>query len=185
MKEQEEIWIPVIGYEHYLVSNHGRVRSLPRIIEFKNKRHKNATSSKYRCRDMMLKASNVNGYWLVVLRNNGNKCATGVHRLVAKHFIPNPENKSEVNHKDGNRLNNHVSNLEWVTRHENYMHAVKNQLHARGEQAAKSKLNNSFVVAIRFLAKNGVSNKMLAEAFGVTSPTITNVIKRGTWNHVI
>lgn len=69
-----------------------------------------------------------NGYEKLTLFNK-DKCKTFVvHRLVANAFIPNPENKLEVNHKDGNKLNNHISNLEWNTRMENYQHAVENNL---------------------------------------------------------
>lgn len=63
------------------------------------------------------------GYLLIRLNKNGVRKGVAVHRLVAMAFIPNPNGKPEVNHKDGNKLNNSVSNLEWVTRSENISHA--------------------------------------------------------------
>lgn len=65
---------------------------------------------------------------IVGLLKNGKKKYYMVHRLVAINFIPNPENKPQVNHKDGNPLNNHISNLEWCTQRENTIHAYKNGL---------------------------------------------------------
>lgn len=66
-----------------------------------------------------------NGYYIVWLCENRTKICKSVHRLVAEKFISNPENKSQVNHVDGNKLNNHVSNLEWSTRSENVRHALQ------------------------------------------------------------
>ena len=68
------------------------------------------------------------GYLAVDLYENGERKTKRVHRLVAEAFIPNPDNKTEVNHKDGNKLNNNVSNLEWVTSKENVRHAWDNGL---------------------------------------------------------
>lgn len=68
---------------------------------------------------------NRNGYSMVVLSNNGRAKNCSVHRLVAEAYIPNPENKPEVNHKDSNRKNNSVSNLEWCTHSENMKHGYK------------------------------------------------------------
>lgn len=62
---------------------------------------------------------NINGYMCVSLRRNKERIGCLVHRLVAKAFIPNPENKPQVNHKDESRNNNRVDNLEWVTEQEN------------------------------------------------------------------
>lgn len=61
-----------------------------------------------------------------------------VHRLVAQKYIPNPENKAQVNHKDGNKLNNNVKNLEWVENIENRKHAVEKGLHLSGEKCSYS-----------------------------------------------
>lgn len=65
------------------------------------------------------------GYFTVSLYKNGERKTATVHRLVAKAFVPNPQNKPFVNHKDGNKLNNHVDNLEWVTGAENKMHSFR------------------------------------------------------------
>lgn len=69
-----------------------------------------------------------NGYYKVGLRKDGTKDRYIVHRLVAEHFIPNPHNKPQVNHVDGNPLNNNVDNLEWCTPSENSIHAFKTGL---------------------------------------------------------
>jgi hypothetical protein len=80
---------------------------------------------------LSLKRSNGHGYINVTL-NKGCKSKRGknyyIHILVAENFIPNIENKSEVNHKDGNKKNNSIDNLEWVTRKENMEHAFENGL---------------------------------------------------------
>lgn len=72
---------------------------------------------------IFLKKTNANGYYVVSICVNGSVRNTGVHRLVAMAWIPNPQNKPETNHKDLNRKNNNVENLEWVTRSENLKHA--------------------------------------------------------------
>lgn len=103
-----EIWKDVVGYEGlYQVSNMGRVKS----IRFD--------------KEKMLKTWYDKGYKYVELCVNRHRYKTGVHRLVALAFIPNPLNKPEVNHKDRNRSNNHVENLEWVTQSENVADAYK------------------------------------------------------------
>jgi hypothetical protein len=71
------------------------------------------------------------GYYRVSLYNNGRYHKFQLHRLVAEHFIPNPHNLPQVNHKDGNKLNNNVYNLEWCTQSDNIIHAINNNLYTR------------------------------------------------------
>lgn len=102
-----------------------------------------------------------------------------VHRLVAEKYVPNPENKPQVNHKDGNKLNNSVENLEWVTNMENRQHAVKNLLHLTGEKCSWSKLTQKDVVFIR-LSKD-LTAKELAEKYNVSVSTIRAVKQGKSW----
>ena len=109
----KEIWKEIIGYEGlYSVSNTGLV--------------KRVTTNKIKYPSL-----NSWGYKVVSLSKSNTKLKTVlVHRLVAIHFIDNPENKKQVNHIDGIKTNNNVSNLEWKTRHENMTHAFKTGLNS-------------------------------------------------------
>lgn len=108
------------------------------------------------------------------------------HRLVAEYFIPNPENKKWVNHKDGNKANNHHSNLEWVTPKENSQHAVKLGLmqNQKGEANNSSKLTEIQVRAIRDLIKMSWANYKIAEVFNVSATIISYIRNRKTWDHL-
>lgn len=110
-----------------------------------------------------------------------------VHRLVAEAFIPNPDNKPEVNHIDGNKLNNSVENLEWCTRLENMQHAVRTGLHTFGfgENSRRAVLDNEKVAYIRkhFIKRHhefGLTG--LGKKFGVTPTTISRVVTGKNWN---
>ena len=113
----EEVWKDIKGYEGmYQVSNLGRVRSLNRIITNKNK--------KYEIKGKIISNSTSKlGYKKVTLQSNGERKTFQVHRLVAQTFINNPNDKPQVNHIDGDKANNQVHNLEWVTSSENITHA--------------------------------------------------------------
>lgn len=101
-----------------------------------------------------------------------------VHRLVADKYIPNPEGKPQVNHKDGNKLNNSADNLEWVTNKENRSHAVEHDLHLSGEKCKWSKLTKEQVVFIRKNAN--IPTAELARLFGVSRGAIADVKTRKT-----
>lgn len=102
-----------------------------------------------------------------------------IHRLVAQIYIPNPENKPQINHKDGNRLNNCVDNLEWVTNQENRNHAVKNRLHLCGEDCPWAKLTQKDVDFIRLHTE--FTAKELAKKFNVSVPTIRTIRQGKSW----
>ena len=109
----KEKWAQFIGYEGlYDVSTYGRVRSHPR----------NGTQAK---KIHILKPStSKTGYKRVTLSKNNNATYVSIHRLVAQTFLDNRDNKKEVNHIDGDRSNNKLSNLEWVTSSENHLHRI-------------------------------------------------------------
>ncbi len=115
-----EIWKPIEGH-NYEISNRGNVRH----IETKRIKVPELHDNKY-------------------LRVKLNKRNYKVHRLVGLYFISNPSNKPEINHKDGNKLNNHVDNLEWVTPKENTKHAIENGLKPRLDEATVIKIYHDF-----------------------------------------
>lgn len=105
-----EIWKPIIGYEkQYEASTHGKIRSIPR----------NGTVKGKKLLSLNLKKS---GYVDVTLTKDGKHTTFHVHQIIAKTFIDNPENKPQVNHKNGDKTDNRVKNLEWVTSRENIRH---------------------------------------------------------------
>lgn len=118
-----EIWKEIPGYEgYYEVSNFGNFRSIRRLIKYK----KNGLRV-YPSKTLLTETTKDN-YQRIVLMKNGIKKRFMCHRLVAITFIPNVNNKPCVNHIDGNKSNNNVTNLEWVTSKENAIHAFKNNL---------------------------------------------------------
>ena len=105
-----------------------------------------------------------------------------VHRLVAQKYIPNPENKLQVNHKDGNKLNNHASNLEWVTNQENRNHAMDKGLHLYGDKCSWAKLTNKDALFI--FQDNLHSITELATMFNVARTTIRDIKVGKTWKQL-
>lgn len=117
-------WLPVKGYEElYEVSNTGEVRSVDRILSVTNQKER-----LFKGRVLLQTMNKQVQYKQVSLWKENKGTSYYVHRLVAEAFIPNPEGKPEVNHIDGNRQNNNISNLEWVTSGENSLHASKTGL---------------------------------------------------------
>lgn len=120
---QYEEWAHINGYDGlYIISNLGRVK------RYKKGYWKTLKPTK-----------NNHGYLTVQLSKNGKVSKYKIHRLVALHFIPNLENKSEVNHIDENKENNAVSNLEWTTHKENLNHGTRNE---RASKTMKEKFKN-------------------------------------------
>lgn len=121
----EEVWKDIKGYERlYQISNFGNVRSLDRVFYQKNP-WGFCSTFKYKGRKIS-PTTNRNGYYYVDLTNRQKRKRFYVHRLVAESFIPKDCNRPHINHKDLNKKNNNVENLEWCSREENMRHAVKN-----------------------------------------------------------
>ena len=123
-----------------------------------------------------------NGYLLVYPRVGGQSTTRSVHRLMALTFIPNPENKRDVNHKNGDKLDNHIDNLEWVTHAENAVHGFANGLLHRGEAHPNSKLTVENVRTIREIdQRKEMPRYRIAQMFNVDASTISSICNRKSW----
>lgn len=119
-----ETWKQIKEYEGiYEVSSLGNIKILERLLYYNHSKTKERFSRIQK--EQLLKKGDVKGYNSVCLTKNGKAITKRVCRIVALNFIPNPENKPFVNHKDGNKKNDNIDNLEWVTGSENMIHAVK------------------------------------------------------------
>ncbi len=135
-----EIWKDIFGYEGlYQISNYGRVKSLLKII--KHKKSKNKKEYIKTNKEIIKKISICKGYSIISLSKENKQSTKRVCRLVADAFIPNLQNKPQVNHIDGNKHNDNIYNLEWCTEKENIRHAIENKLIIRkkGSDCYKSK----------------------------------------------
>lgn len=106
-----------------------------------------------------------------------------VHRLVAIEFIPNPENKPQVNHIDCNKSNNVVLNLEWCTNSENQLHAIANNLKTikKGIEVPNHKINDNIAIEIY---KSTDSQRKIAKKYNISQRLVLNIKKRKAWNHI-
>lgn len=117
--KEKETWKDISGYEgFYQVSNLGRIKSLERYVQ------KNGFKTKKKSKIKSCYVTNM-GYLRVELSKNKNNRKFLVHRLVAETFIPNNNTELQVNHIDGNKQNNNINNLEWITPTENNLHAIR------------------------------------------------------------
>lgn len=125
-----------------------------------------------------------NNYRYTSIANISERKTQLVHRLVATAFIPNPENKSEVNHINGDKTDNRVCNLEWATRQENADHAAANNLMRCGEAVIGSKLKESQVHEICRLLQAGVKRKKIAKKIGCPISAVHDIYYGNTWKHI-
>jgi hypothetical protein len=164
----EEVWGKIKGFENYEVSNFGRVKRNKSTILYKNgviANHK----------EKILTQEVVKKYKRVTLSENNIQKRFLVHRLVALYFIKNINNKPCVNHKDGDKLNNNLSNLEWCTYSENEKHSYL----VLGKINPIRKLTTENILFIRgnyLFGRNG-NIKNLSTLFNVSIRTIYNVVK--------
>lgn len=168
MREIEEEWRPIKGFESlYEVSNLGNVRSLDRVI-YSEKR----SNQIWKGKQLSIKKKNKGGYHLITLNKNGKQYYFTIHRLVAEAFIPNPLNLPQVNHKDENKSNNRVENLEWCT--ESYNHNYGTAI-----ERANLKRNvsvNQYTLTMEFV-KQWKSMKDVERELGIGAGNISHCCK--------
>ncbi|HMG89616.1 MAG TPA: HNH endonuclease [Chryseolinea sp.] len=171
-------FFPLVGFNTYVISRCGVVKRLSRKTSPKSQLRKD---KKKMIAGRQLVPQLRNGYVRIDLRRNG-KCTDGaLHRLLAINFIPNPENKPCVNHINGNKQDNRLENLEWVTHKENNVHAVDIGLIPSGSRHRCAKLSESDVINVRQLFTGGFSKYAIAKKYNLSPGTIYNIISGRTW----
>lgn len=162
----KEVFKLIKGFSKYSVSNYGRIKLI---------------SGKYLKPTIQKK-----GYLRVTLiSDNGERKSFQLHRLIAEMFILNKGNLPQINHKNTNKKDNAVNNLEWVTNFTNKEHARFNNLVARGNKIGVSKLNESQVLEIRKLYATGdYTQRELGKRYSVDYGGISKIIRKKIWTHI-
>jgi len=176
-----EIWKSIEKFDNqYEVSNEGRVRSKQAVILRSNGRQHTRASK------ILKPADSGRGYYGGAVCVNKKMTTYKVHRLVAEAFCDRLGEDLEVNHIDGNKLNNRAENLEWVTRSENVKHAVRTGLLpvTRGSQRTQATIDESQVREIKRLMAQGVQRKQICEQVGCSIHVYKDIQRGKSWNHV-
>lgn len=172
---KREIWRDIKGYEgHYKVSNFGNIRVEARVFTDSIGRTHNVKQKPIK------KGIDTCGYEQVILSKNGSRKSYKVHRLVILAFLGADSTRTCVNHKNGVKTDNNITNLEWCTHGENNRHAYRNKLRKRS-----SKLSEEDVIIIRDLFSRGVKTKKeLSFIFEIGISTVNDLIAYRTFKEV-
>ena len=182
--KMEEEWKECVGFEgYYEVSNLGNIKTVARVGTKSNGR-------KLIVKERILAQSNARGYKHVTLKVNGSRKDMRVHRLVAMAFLDNAENKEMVNHIDGCKSNNLLSNLEWATRSENELHAYRtglkksSDLHKRRTSESNKQRRTLDEDTVRYIRKSKLSQYKLSEEIGISRSMIGLIKQRKRYEDV-
>lgn len=150
------MWKGAYGFDNYLCSEEGEIYSLLTNKIMKTHNDKDG----YQCLRMTVE--------------KGKAVTVKAHRLIAQTFLPNPENKPQVNHKDGNKMNNAVSNLEWCTNKENQKHAIKTGLkNDSGVNNSRASCDKEKLKEIRKLIEEGKGNTEIENITGISNKVVS------------
>lgn len=187
--QNNEIWKDIPGFEgYYQASNLGNIKSLDRTIATKN-RWGQDNPRKYKGKAIKPQFSKV-GYYVVKLNTGKFSRSYYIHHLVMKSFTPNPDpiRLSNINHKDGNKLNNRLENLEWCTPKQNTRHGIEMGLTpvpGKGTDNPRAQLVEEQVHQIRDLYKtNQYTYNQLGNMFNVSKHTIADIVLKRNWQHI-
>lgn len=171
-KCDNEIWLPIIDYPNYRVSNFGRIKSLNYLGHGGEQILKQGISAQ--------------GYMKINLYDGGRRKSMLVHRLVAQAFIDNPESKPQVNHKNGIKTDNNSINLEWATAKENTDHAYRNGLNENVREASRKNVGEKHIscklmdrecdqIRLKYAIGN-ITQRELAEEYNCGQAQISRII---------
>lgn len=180
-----EIFKLIPTFPDYEVSNYGRVRTKSRRIRYT---HAVTGQEHFRVgveRFLKVQFNDLTGYKFHQLYRDKKMYNKPIHQLVADAFLLPVEGAECINHIDGNKHNNEVTNLERCTNKYNHEHASKTGLLANGSRIGTSKLNEKSVVAIKKLLLGGWSHSEIAELFEVSKSTISLIAENKTWKHAL
>lgn len=180
--QEEEIWKDISGYENaHQVSNFGNFRSLDRVFV-----KRDGDVAHYKGISLKVHFRIGDDYGQIGIRAAGIQTTHYAHILIAKHFVPNPNNLPEVNHIDGNKRNLHYSNFEWTDKSGNEKHAhrigIKN---FKGQGSISRKYDESDIREIRRrFDEKEATRKELAAAYKIPYRTIASIISKQCWKHI-
>ena len=186
-----EKWVDIKNFEgFYQISNMGRVRSLNRYVKWRGKLKLVIGKILKSCKDKY-------GYLYVCLVKNKRRKQGVIHRLVAQHFIENPNNYPAVNHIDRNKFNNNIENLEWCSNQMNSFHywktnekkiyptTISTDHLLKSSKKLRKKLDESQVIKIREMYYSGkFTQGEIASEFGISRRYLGDIVNRKYWKHV-
>ena len=174
MRDVEEIWKDVPGYEgKYKISNKGNLIRLSHYSK-RGRYYPESTPHSFK---------NYKGYIQTYLCDDNGRKTTTIHRLIAKAFIPNPDNKDQINHKNGIKDDNRIENIEWCNQSENMRHAFDTELKEGlpGEKNGRAILSQEEVDFIKTKYNNGETAKEIAKELNLKLSMVRYILKDGGW----